>query len=445
MKNYYITTAIPYANAKPHIGTAMDYLYGDILLRYHTAQGDNALMSIGTDEHGTKVEQKAVENNETPQQWVDDLQKDFAEMREKMNLDFTHIRSVRTTDADHVRRVQAIWRKLDAAGVIYKNTYEGWYCIGCEGFVTETEAHEMNYACPDHNKPLEKLSEEKVIFRMKNNEGVYRSYEVTGKTQEYDEEGFPRLIIGLIIDDQERLEYEASLIEAKEKAEIADQLKSTFLANMTHEIRSPLHAIVGFTDLLNTESDPAVREEYMNLIKMNNDLLVRLINDILDISKIEADMMTFSYTNVNVPLFMKDIYGTLRLRMPDNVMLILDPCPDIVFLTDRSRLSQILINLITNAIKHTTEGSIRFGYQLIGMDIEFYVSDTGAGIPEDKLDQIFSRFIQLKGAKQGIGLGLAICKGLVNKLGGEIYVASKVGEGSTFRFKLPLYKDPKSM
>lgn len=290
-----------------------------------------------------------------------------------------------------------------------------------------------------------KLEEEKVVFRMKNNDGIYRSYEVTGKTQEYDEEGFPRLIIGLIIDDQERLEYEASLIEAKEKAETADQLKSTFLANMTHEIRSPLHAIVGFTDLLNTESDQEVREEYMNLIKMNNDLLVRLINDILDISKIEADMMTFSYMSVNVPLFMKDIYGTLRLRMPENVMLILEPCPDIVLLTDRSRLSQILINLITNAIKHTTEGTIRFGYQLIGTDIEFYVSDTGAGIPEEKLDQIFSRFVQLKGAKQGIGLGLAICKGLVTKLGGEISATSKVGEGSTFRFKLPLYRDPKTM
>lgn len=290
-----------------------------------------------------------------------------------------------------------------------------------------------------------KLKEEKVVFRMKNNEGEYRSYEVSGKTQEYDAEGFPKLIIGLIMDDQERLEYEASLIEAKEKAETADQLKSTFLANMTHEIRSPLHAIVGFSDLLNTETEESIREEYMNLIKMNNDLLVRLINDILDISKIEADMMTFSYMSVNMPLFMRDIYGTMRLRMPDSVMLILDPCPDIVFLTDRSRLSQILINLLTNAIKHTAEGTIRFGYILTATDIEFYISDTGAGIPEEKLEQIFSRFVQLKGAKQGIGLGLAICKGLVTKLGGDIWATSKEGEGSTFSFRLPLYRDPKSL
>jgi len=166
VKNYYITTAIPYANAKPHIGTAMDYLYGDILLRYHAARGENALMSIGTDEHGTKVEQKAAENHVSPQKFVDDLQTDFVEMREKLNLDFARIKNVRTTDADHVRRVQEIWRKLDAAGVIYKSTYEGWYCVGCEKFLTETEAREMNFICPDHDKKLEKLSEENYYLRV---------------------------------------------------------------------------------------------------------------------------------------------------------------------------------------------------------------------------------------------------------------------------------------
>lgn len=286
-----------------------------------------------------------------------------------------------------------------------------------------------------------KLSESEAIFRLKNDEGIYRSYKITGKTQDYDEEGFPRLLIGLIADEQERLEYEASLIEAKEKAETADQLKSTFLANMTHEIRSPLHAIVGFSDLLSSETDKEVREEYMSLIKTNNDLLVRLINDILDISKIEANMITFSYMNVNMPLFMRDIYNTIQLRAPQNVMLILDSCPDIVFNTDKSRLSQVLINLLTNAIKHTQQGSIRFGYSFTATSIDFYVSDTGSGIPQEKLEHIFSRFIQLKGAKQGIGLGLAICKGLVEKMGGQISVTSEENVGSTFRFTLPLLQD----
>ena len=179
MKKFYITTAIPYANAKPHIGTAMDYLYGDILLRYHSsrsrvstlgqdadAKNSGALMSIGTDEHGTKVEKKADELGKTPQQLVDDLQNDFEEMRIKLNLDFANIVNVRTTDSGHIKRVQEIWRRLDAAGAIYKDTYEGWYCVGCESFVTETEARDMDYTCADHQKPLEKLSEENYYLKV---------------------------------------------------------------------------------------------------------------------------------------------------------------------------------------------------------------------------------------------------------------------------------------
>ncbi len=162
----YNTTAIPYANATPHIGTAMDYLYGDILLRYYTSQDHDALLSIGTDEHGTKIEQKAIDNNITPQELVDSLQPEFQKMRTALNLDFNHIVNVRTTDPDHVRRVQDIWTKLDEAGVIYKSTYEGWYCSGCESFIPENEAKELNYVCPDHNKPLEKLSEDNYYLKV---------------------------------------------------------------------------------------------------------------------------------------------------------------------------------------------------------------------------------------------------------------------------------------
>ena len=178
MTKYYLTTAIPYANAAPHIGTAMDYLYGDILLRYQLLRGNDAKLSIGTDEHGTKVQQKAVDNNVTPQEFVDNLQPEFQKMRQALDLNFgvpinqisqplsgqdfdgQNIISVRTSDPEHVRRVQEIWRRLDQAGVIYKSSYEGWYCAGCEAFVTETEAHDNNYICPDHQKPYEKLSEE---------------------------------------------------------------------------------------------------------------------------------------------------------------------------------------------------------------------------------------------------------------------------------------------
>lgn len=283
-----------------------------------------------------------------------------------------------------------------------------------------------------------KLPEYAVNFRLKNDEGKYRHYEVMGKPLEYDSNGSANLIVGCLIDNQKYIEYEQSLIKAKEKAENADQLKSAFLANMTHEIRTPLNAIVGFSDLLSIETDPELRDTYISLIKSNNELLLRLINDVLDISKIESGMVIFAYTDVYLPSAMRDMHSVMQLRMPQNVSLILDPCSDITIRTDRNRLVQVLSNLITNAIKYTTYGSIRFGYKLEGDYLHFYVSDTGQGIPAKELEHIFGRFVQLKGSSNGIGLGLAICKGLVNKMGGEISVSSKLGEGSTFRFTLPL-------
>lgn len=290
-----------------------------------------------------------------------------------------------------------------------------------------------------------KLDEYKIDFRLKNDDNTYRIYEVIGKTHEKDENGFPNLIVGCMIDDQERLEFEEDLILAKEKAEEADMLKSTFLANMTHEIRTPLNAIVGFSDLLGVEEDLELRQNYISLIKMNNDLLLSIVNDVLDISRIESDMMTFTYMDVYLPSFMKDLYNSIQLRKPEGVEITLDACPDIIFNIDRNRLWQICMNLLTNAVKHTKKGSIWFGYTLEdeGKMVEFYVSDTGCGIPKDELDNIFARFVQLSDFEQGVGLGLAICKGLVLKMGGNISVMSKEGFGSTFIFTLPM-KRPNS-
>lgn len=185
MKKFYITTAIPYANAKPHIGTAIDYLYGDILLRHQTMQGNDALLSVGTDEHGTKVAKKAADNGQTPQEFVDELQPHFETMRQKLNLDFSHIRNVRTTDEQHVRRVQDIWRRLDAAGLIYKNTYEGWYCVGCERFIPDNEARAMNFICDDHQKPLEKLSEDNYYLAVSKYTGQIRDFIKTAVVPEF--------------------------------------------------------------------------------------------------------------------------------------------------------------------------------------------------------------------------------------------------------------------
>ena len=229
-----------------------------------------------------------------------------------------------------------------------------------------------------------------------------------------------------------------SLRKAKEKAEEADRLKSVFLANMNHEIRTPLNAIVGFSDLLVEEEDIDTKKEYGEIIRRNNDLLQRLISDVLDLSKLESDMISFSYTQVDLPSFMKELEQTVGLRMPDGVKLRLTPCQDFIFTTDQNRLMQILLNLITNAIKHTSKGFICMGYDVDENQICFFVEDTGEGIPEEKLENIFSRFVQLDDWHTGVGLGLAISKGLIVKMGGSIQVSSEVGKGSIFRVFFPL-------
>ena len=232
--------------------------------------------------------------------------------------------------------------------------------------------------------------------------------------------------------------FSRQLKATKEKAEESDRLKSAFLANMNHEIRTPLNAIIGFSDILVEEEDPAARQEYARIIHSNNDLLQRLVNDVLDISKIESNTIEFSYSEVNLPGLMKEIYATISLNVPEGVELILDPCLDLDFYTDRNRLTQILTNFLTNATKHTKKGYICFGYEVIDENIQFYVKDTGDGIPEDQWERIFSRFVKLTEWTQGVGLGLAISKALVTKMNGRITLSSEVGKGSVFGVVFPL-------
>jgi len=252
------------------------------------------------------------------------------------------------------------------------------------------------------------------------------------------------VVIGLIRMIRVIQQNRKELRKAKEKAEEADQLKSAFLANMNHEIRTPLNAIVGFSQVLIDEEDKDVRKEFAGIIQSNNELLQRLIADVLDISKIESNSMSLLYTMQNLPLLMKEIYNVILLRIQPGVELILDPCEPFTLETDRNRLMQVLTNLLTNAVKHTPSGSIRFGYKILESDIQFYVEDTGEGISEDQLECIFDRFVQLASGRKGVGLGLAICKGLVLKMGGELWVTSQAGVGSIFYTQLPKIRPQKN-
>ena len=255
-----------------------------------------------------------------------------------------------------------------------------------------------------------------------------------------DGEGHPTLLVGgsLLIDERKKMEEE--LLKAKEAAEISNHLKSAFLANMSHEIRTPLNAIVGFSNVLAYTEDENERQEYIKIIENNNTLLLQLIGDILDLSKIEAGVFEFVYSKVNLNVLLMEVIRAARLRLKDDSVVVefVECLPECVICSDVNRLMQVMNNLITNAIKFTAKGSIRVGYRLREDEsLYFYVSDTGCGIPADKLKEVFGRFVKLNSFQQGTGLGLSICESIVTRLGGQIGVMSEVGQGSTFWFTLP--------
>jgi signal transduction histidine kinase/CheY-like chemotaxis protein len=263
--------------------------------------------------------------------------------------------------------------------------------------------------------------------------------EVRAAVESRDEKGLPLSLIGSshVITDRKRMESE--LITTKEKAEESNRLKSAFLANMSHEIRTPLNAIVGFSGLLNSTEEEEEREEYVRIIENNNTLLLQLIGDILDLSKIEAGTFEFVEAPVDVNTLMEDVIRVQQMRADAKNIKIefRDHLPECCILTDRNRLSQILTNFLTNAIKFTENGSITVGYTSQKDMLRFYVTDTGCGIQREKQADIFERFVKLNNFAQGTGLGLSICKTIVNKMGGEIGVDSEPGKGSTFWFVIP--------
>ena len=256
-------------------------------------------------------------------------------------------------------------------------------------------------------------------------------------------DGSPYRVVGVCQSIQDHKTTEENLRAARDKAQESDRLKSAFLANMSHEIRTPLNAIVGFSNLLTGEEaiDSAEAREYAALISKNCDYLITLVTDILDLSRIETGAMEFCMADHSLIQILKDIHEKFVDRMPQGVKLnLLLPPDDIRIETDALRLRQVVEHLVGNAAKFTKEGHIDLGCSQSGdgSGVRLFISDTGCGIPADSTERIFDRFYKIDAFKQGAGLGLAVCKTIIEGIGGRIAVSSRPGKGSRFTVRIPM-------
>lgn len=266
----------------------------------------------------------------------------------------------------------------------------------------------------------------------------YIWYEMHGEAFEFDVNGYCIKAVGVMRNislNKHTEEVEKARLIAEENS----RMKSAFLANMSHEIRTPLNAIVGFSALLAEAESEEEKQEYIRIIENNNTLLLQLINDILDLSKIEAGTLDFIYSTVDINTIFSEIEQSTRLRSTNKNVAVsfCEKLPACIIYSEQQRIIQVISNFLNNAVKFTKEGSINFGYQKRGKMLYCYVQDTGCGIPQDKLKSVFNRFVKLNTFEQGTGLGLAICETIINKLNGEIGVESEEGKGSTFWFTIP--------
>lgn len=253
----------------------------------------------------------------------------------------------------------------------------------------------------------------------------------------------PRLeLVEVNYDITVQKETEAELRAARDKAEESNRLKSAFLANISHEIRTPLNAIVGFSDLLMTVDDPAEQEEFRRTIQKNNTLLLQLFSDIIDLSKIDAGSFEYMPKPVCLYQFCAMMVQKMRNKVPEGVELQIDEDSplDAWFSADSGYLNQVVTNFMSNAIKFTHRGTITVGYRIDArQQLEMFVEDTGIGISIENQEAVFDRFMKVDSFVQGTGLGLPLCKSIIEKMGGHIGVISELGKGSRFWFTLPAF------
>ena len=279
----------------------------------------------------------------------------------------------------------------------------------------------------------------RMSFRMRSGEGKYEWWEFRSASYNGLDSEAPYMVLGVCQSIQRYKTTEEELIAARDKALQADTLKSAFLANMSHEIRTPLNAIVGFSELMVYSEDPAEKEEYMSIIQSNNELLLRLINDILDLSKIESGILDRKRETFNLAKVCNELYTMIQPKItnPDVEFQMDNSSPDCWIFLDRSRLKQVWMNYLTNAVKCTKSGYIKMGYSIEREGIRIYVEDSGVGIPEELQERVFGRFQKLNEFAQGTGLGLAISRAIIEGAGGEVGFTSTPGIGSTFWAWIP--------
>lgn len=255
--------------------------------------------------------------------------------------------------------------------------------------------------------------------------------------------GASPLLLIMLNDITEQRQDQLALMKVQE----ADKMKNAFIANMSHEIRTPLNAIVGFAHLVTETTNASEQREYFSIINKNCDLLLKLINDILDLSKIESGRLNYNVSEVELRDICQEAYVVQSLKMTSDVALLYNSVamPSVRLWIDPHRVEQVLLNLLSNAIKFTSKGFISLFYEVEDMFVRVSVMDTGIGISEEKLESVFERFVKLDDFYQGAGLGLPICKMIVEQLGGEIGVRSELGKGSTFWFTLPLVVTDKAV